>query len=358
MKKIILIFLAIFTLSATYGCTQKEKLFVMNWSDYLDPDLIDDFEKEFNVKVSYKQVGSNEEMASLLQAGNAVYDLAFPSEYMVDKLIQEELIQTINYDLIPNLELLSVIPKLDDLYSETDISGYIVPYAWGTIGILYRTDVEGLEELLLSEDWDALFKHGETYRTGILDSPRDAIGAALMALGYNVNSDDSGELAEAEALLINANVYAWGEDTLKSRVIDGTVDMALVYSGDYFSEYYSAIYDEREVNFSFYVPETTNVWMDSIVIPTISANYELAHTFINFLLREEVALQNYEYIGYAPPYQTFYDQIFTQIQTDFGPLAAAFDPFPDGSSREMYQYGSSARSQSLIDILQRAKAGN
>jgi len=358
MKKILLLFLALFVLATTYGCTQKGKLYVLNWGDYMDKDLIDQFESEYNVRVSYKEVGSNEEMASLLQAGNAVYDMVFPSDYMVDKLIQEELIQPVDFDLIPNLETLNVIPTLGDLYANSGLSDYIVPYAWGTIGILYRTDVAGVEDLVQTEGWDALFKHGDTYKTGMLDSPRDAVGAALMALGYDVNSVDTTELDEAETLLTDAHFYAWGEDNLKARVIDGTVDMALVYSGDYFSEYYIAVDEGREVNFSFYAPETTNVWLDSIVIPTISENYELAHQFINFLLEPDNALQNYEFIGYAPPYQSIYDEIFQQIETDFGGLANAFDPYPSGTVREMYQYGSSARSQLLIDILQRAKAGD
>ncbi|MDD4184260.1 MAG: hypothetical protein PHI01_02490, partial [Candidatus Izemoplasmatales bacterium] len=133
------------------------------------------------------------------------------------------------------------------------------------------------------------------------------------------------------------------------------LDLALVFSGDYFSEYYAAIEDEREINFGFYVPETTNVWMDAMVIPSIAGNVPLAHQFIDYLLREDVALINYEYIGYAPPYDLIYDQIFEQIETDFGGLATNFDPFPEGTFRQMYVYGSDERSDAIVNILQRAK---
>lgn len=357
MKKGFLVLVVWLLATSVYGCSQKEKLYVMNWGDYIEPTLIAEFEKEFSAKVGYKEVGSNEDMASLIKAENATYDLVFPSDYMIDKFIQEELVQAIDFSLIPNLERLSVDETLLGLYSQSGFTDYVVPYAWGTIGIMYRTDSSGLETLLETEGWGAMFEHGSAYRVGMYNSPRDAVGAALLYLGYSVNSEAENELLEAENALKAANFYAWGEDNLKGRIIDGTLDMALVYSGDYFSEYYSAIDDEREVNFGFYVPEATNVWMDAIVIPTIAENLPLAHAFINFLLREEVAITNYEYIGYAPPYQSFYDEIFTQIETDFGGLASTFDPFPEGAERQMYVYGSDTRSNAIVDILERAKVG-
>ncbi|NLZ62020.1 MAG: extracellular solute-binding protein, partial [Acholeplasmataceae bacterium] len=302
--------------------------------------------------------GSNEEMASLLKAKNAVYDLVFPSDYMIDKFVEDDLIQTIDFSLLPNHETLSLNQTLAGLYEGYGISDYVVPYAWGTIGIMYRTDKPGLKELLEAKEWAVLFEYGDTYRTGMYDSPRDAVAAALLYLGYSVNSENEDELAEAEAALKNAGFYAWGEDNLKGRVIANTLDLALVYSGDYFSEYYSAVEDERVINFGFYVPNATNVWMDGMVIPKIARNVPLAHKFIDFLLREDVALANYQYIGYAPPYDLIYDEIYAEIETDFGGLAANFDPYPEGSIREMYVYGSNERSKSIVDILQRAKASS
>ncbi len=356
MKKFMVLLLVFLVAFSAYGCTQREKLYVLNWGDYMDEALIKEFQKEFGVRVSYKPVGSNEEMASLLKAQNAVYDLVFPSDYMIDKFVEEELIQGIDFSLLTNWEDLDINDTLFGLYESYGFGDYVVPYAWGTIGIMYRTDVAGLETVIQTEEWAALFEYGSTYRVGMYDSPRDAVAAALLYLGYSVNSEDEGELAEAEVALTNANFTAWGEDNLKGRIIAGTLDVALVFSGDYFSEYYAAIEDEREIKFGFHVPQTTNVWMDAMVIPTIAGNVALAHEFINFLLREDVALRNYEYIGYAPPYDIIYDQIFTEIQNEFGGLANNFDPFPEGTFREMYIYGSNERSTLITNILQRAKA--
>jgi len=358
MKKLLTIIATMLITISIYGCQSRERLYVLNWGDYMDESLVEEFENEFNVRVKYKSVGSNEEMASLLKAENAVYDLVFPSDYMIDKFVSEELIQPIDFDQLTNFEGLSINATLADLYEDYGFGDYVVPYAWGTIGIMYRTDIDGLEALLQAEEWDVLFEYGDTYRTGMYDSPRDAVASALLYLGYSVNSEDETELSQAEAALTNANFYAWGEDNLKGRVIANTLDLALVYSGDYFSEYYSAIEDEREINFGFYVPNSTNVWMDAIVIPSIANNVPLAHQFIDFLLREDVALTNYEYIGYAPPYDLIYNQIYTEIENDFGGLAANFDPFPEGTYREMYVYGSDERSDLIVNILQRAKASD
>ncbi|MGD9910086.1 MAG: ABC transporter substrate-binding protein [Candidatus Izemoplasmatales bacterium] len=352
MKKITLLLLTLFASITLFACEQKTKLYVLNWGEYMDYDLISAFEDEYGVDVVYKEVGSNEEMATLLQAGSSVYDVVIPSDYMIDKLIQEDLIQPIDFTKLTNFENLEVIPTLYNLYSGTGIEDYVVPYAWGTIGILYNTNVDGLAEMLADEGWGAMFEHGDTYKVGMYDSPRDAVAAALLYNGYNVNSEVTSELDAAEQSLIDANFFAWGEDNLKSLVIQGVLDMALVYSGDYFSEYYIADEEGTTINFDYYVPDTTNVWMDAMVIPTIAEHVDLAHEFINFFLREDVALQNSDYIGYAPCYQV----IYTQMVDDYGYDFDTFDPFPEGTTRQMYVYGSTERSDALVSIIARAKA--
>lgn len=356
MKKSIVLVILVMLFAAMNSCSGNADLYILNWGDYMEETLIDEFESLYQVKVSYKTVGSNEEMATEIKKNNVVYDLMFPSDYMIDKLIQETLIQPIDFSLIPNLNDLAVVPKLAELYDESGFSDYVVPYAWGTIGILYRTDVQGLDACLENDGWGCFFEQGDTYKSGMYNSPRDAVGAALLYLGYSVNSEDAGELALAEEALTNANFFAWGEDNLKGRVIDGQLDMALVYSGDYISEYFTAIDDEREINFDFYVPEPTNVWMDAMVIPSIAQHIDLAHTFINFLLGSEVAMTNFEYIGYAPPYVEYYDDLYESMAEDYPGIAAMFDPYPDGGLREMYVYGSNERSESIANILERAKS--
>lgn len=355
MKKLSLGLLVLIVTLFLFGCSGKADLYVLNWGDYMDETLIDEFELQYDVRVSYKTVGSNEEMATELKKDNVVYDLMFPSDYMIDKLIQEQLVQPLDFAKIPLLSELEIIPTLAELYDESGFTEYIVPYAWGTIGILYRTDTAGLETCLESEGWGCLFETDSTYKAGMYNSPRDAVGAALLYLGYSVNSEDQTELALAEAALTNANFFAWGEDNLKGRVLDGRLDMALVYSGDFISEYYTAIDDDREIDFDYYVPDPTNVWMDAMVIPEIAEHVDLAHTFINFLLEETVALANYEYIGYAPPFTAYYDPLYAAIANDYPEIAAMFNPYPSGALREMFVYGSDSRSETIAHILERAK---
>ncbi len=295
MKKIVFLSVLSLLMVALISCTAKPKLYVLNWGDYADLNLIEVFEKEYDVKVVYREVGSNEEMATLLQANSSPYDIAVPSDYMIDKLKSLQLIQPIDFTKLTNYDDLTVIPELYQLYEANGFSDYIVPYAWGTIGILYNTDNAGLKTLIETEGWAALFEHGETYKVGMYDSPRDAVAAALLYKGYHVNSENQAELLEAENALKAGKFTAWGEDNLKGLVIQGTLDMALVYSGDYFSEYYLAIEDAVEINFDYYVPETTNIWVDAMVIPTSAQNLDLAHQFIDFFLDYDNALQNSDY---------------------------------------------------------------
>lgn len=354
MKKLTLFTLILISVLVMVGCTTKPKLYVLNWGDYIDSDLIDAFETEKNVKVVYRQVGSNEEMATLLQAGSSNYDIAVPSDYMIDKLKALELIQPLNFELLTHWDELTVIPELSALYEANGINEYIVPYAWGTIGILYNTDKPGLEALIEANGWKSLFEYGTTYRVGMYDSPRDAVAAALLYKGYHVNSEVASELEAAEVALSMANFTAWGEDNLKSLVIQGSLDLALVYSGDYFSEYYLAVEDGTAINFDYFVPETTNIWVDAMVIPTQSLNVALAHEFIDFFLDYDNALKNSDYIGYAPTFEEIYDTMVNDA--DYGYDFETFNPFPDGTYRQMYQYGSDARSEALVGILARAKA--
>jgi spermidine/putrescine transport system substrate-binding protein len=353
VKKFLLFLVVVSATLALIGCSQKPKLYVLNWGDYMDPELISAFEKEYGVSVSYKPAGSNEEMATLLQANTTTYDIVIPSDYMIDKLIKEDMLQPINFELLTNFESLDVIDTLYDLYAASNIAPYVVPYAWGTIGILYNTTNPAIKALIEQHGWAALFEFGSTYKVGMYDSARDAVAAALLYKGFHVNSSVQSELDLAEQALKDANFNAWGEDNLKGLVISGNLDMALVYSGDYFSEYYVALEDGIAINFDFYVPESTNVWMDAMVIPKNAQNVELAHKFINFFLREDIAIANSDYIGYAPCYTSVYDAL---ISEEYGYDFETFNPYPEGSIRQMYVYGTDDRQSKIIAILNRAKA--
>ncbi len=355
MKRILLLFLAVAAGLTALACESKPKLHVLNWGDYIDRDLVERFEDQYDVDVIYREVGSNEEMATLLQSGSSTYDIVVPSDYMIDKLVELELVQPLDFDLLPNYADLTVMPRLAALYEDAPWRDYVVPYAWGTLGILYDTTVPGLSDHVASAGWAALFDPAGTYDVGMYDSPRDAVAAALLYYGFDVNSTDEEELAMAQSALVAADYTAWGEDSLKSLVIGGTLDLALVYSGDYFSEYAAAVDEGRAVTFDYFVPDTTNVWLDAICIPTAAEDLTLAYRFIDFMLEYEHALQNSDYIGYAPPFQEVFDTMTTH--PDYGYDDDHFDPYPLGATRQIYAYGSDARAEALVAILAAAKAG-
>ena len=351
MKRIISLVAVFLTALALFGCASRPTLYLVNWGDYMDPDLITRFEEEYHCKVNEKIATSNEAIASVLEAAASPYDLAVPSEYMVQKLIELDLVVPVDFAQLENWESVTVIPRLEGLFTATGIADYVVPYAWGTIGIMYNTDNHPeIGTLIDAEGWGALFVHTDEYNVGMYDSSRDAVAAALLYLGYPVNSEVSAELDAAEAALV-AGHFAWGEDVLRTSVIAGNLDMALVYSGDYLSEYYLAEADGN-VNFDYKIPgNDTNVWMDSMVLCKTSEHPELAYDFIDFFLREEIALANYDYIGYAPCYEEF----FAAMVEDYGYDLPVFDPFPEGAIRQIYVYGTDARSQRITQILANAK---
>lgn len=350
MKKIIvLVSVAVLTFTLTACGGNTEKLYVLNWGDYMDLDLVEQFEDEFNVEVVYDEVGSNEEMEIKLKAGTTKYDIAIPSDYMIDKLRQQDLIQEIDYAALSSLNTASIISDVENLYSGTGYSSYMVPYFWGTVGIMYNTNTVNETDLT---GFDVLFDTDTTFKIGMYDSARDAVGAALLYLGYDINSNVESELIEAENALKAGVFEIFGEDNLRGQVIQGNLDMALVYSGDYFDELYIAEEDEVEINFAYYVPEETNIWIDAFVIPTISENEDLAYKFINFFLSEEIAVANADWTGYAPVVQEYYDIL---VGDDYGYDYDNYNPFPTGSTRVMYQFVSDDRFDRLNEILNAAK---
>lgn len=350
MKKVVIFISAILLVLTLSACgNDTETLYVLNWGEYMDLDLVAEFEDEFDVEVVYEEVGSNEEMEVKIKAGTTKYDIVIPSDYMVDKLRQQNLLNPIDYSMLTALDNVSFIQDVSDLYSDFGYADYMVPYIWGTVGIIYNTDT--VDELDLT-GYDVLFDTETSYKIGMYDSARDAVGAALLYLGYDINTNVAAELDAAEEALKNGVFEIFGEDNLKGQVIQGNLDMALVYSGDYFDEMYAFEEDEIEANFAYFVPETTNIWIDGFVIPTLSENVELAHKFINFFLGEDIAVANADWIGYAPVLQIAYD---TLVGDDYGYDYDNYNPFPVNSSRVIYQFISDDRFDRLNEILNAAK---
>ena len=293
MKKIALV-LAILLVGTLFGCAAKEDsntLYVLNWGDYIDEALLTQFEEETGIQVNYTTMATNEEMMVKLEEADCIYDVCFPSDYIIERLIQKDLLHELNKDNIPNLQY------IDERFLDLDFdpeNKYSVPYMWGTVGILYNTTM--VQEPVTS--WDILWD--ETYADQILmyDSIRDTIGVALMKLGYSINTRNEADIQAAEEALIAQKpiVQAYLGDPIKDRLISGGAAMGIVYSGDAMW----CMYENPDLAYA--VPETgSNLWFDNIIIPKTSDNTEAAEAFINFLCDPEVAAQNAEYIGHSTP---------------------------------------------------------
>jgi len=295
----ICVFVAVFAFNKSGAGTKVLKVY--NAGEYIDKSIIEEFEKQYDCKVIYETFDSNESMYTKLQSGEK-YDVLIPSDYMIERLIKEDYLQPIDWDLITNRE--NVIESLWN--NEYDPEGlYTVPYFWGGVGIVYDTTVVDEEDL--SQGWDILIN--EKYKGNIYmyDSERDSLMIALKALGYSMNTTNEKEYEEAAEWLIKQRdtmepVYV-GDDVM-DNMISGNKAMAVVYSGDG-----AYIIDENE-NLSFLLPEQgTNVWCDCMVITNDCTNETLANQFINFIISEEISYINAQYVGYDSSVLSTYENM-------------------------------------------------
>ena len=271
----------------------SQQLIVYNWGEYMDSDVIDIFEEETGIHVVYEEYETNEIMYPKIKSGAISYDLVCPSDYMIQKMIQNDLLQPINFDHIPNAS------NIGDMYYETSEQFdpgnlYSIPYCWGTVGILYNKKM--VTEPI--DSWSVLWD--TNYRDSILmqDSVRDAFAVALKDLGYSLNSTNIKELTEAKDLLVTQKplVQAYVVDQVRDKMIGNEAAIGVIYSGE-------AIYTKREnPDLEYVVPkEGSNVWIDSWCIPKDAQHVENAEKFLNFLCRPDIALKNFEYITYSTP---------------------------------------------------------
>lgn len=270
-----------------------EQVIVYNWGEYIDPDVLEMFEEETGIKVIYEEFETNEIMYPKIKSGAIAYDVVCPSDYMIQRMLEEDLLAEINFDNVPNIKNIDKT-YLDQSKSFDPTNGYSVPYCFGTVGILYNKTM--VDEPI--DSWDVLWD--EKYKDSILmqDSVRDAFAVALKRLGYSLNSTDVNELEEATKTLIQQKplVQAYVIDQVRDKMIGNEAAIGVIYSGE-------AIYTQWEnENLEYVIPkEGSNVWIDSWVIPKNAGNKENAEAFINFLCRPDIALKNFEYITYSTP---------------------------------------------------------
>lgn len=271
----------------------SEKVVVYNWGEYLDPEVLTLFEQETGIDVVYEEFETNEILYPKISSGAIAYDVICPSDYMIQRMIENDLLAEINFDNIPNVKNIGK-DYMEQSRQFDPENKYSVPYCWGTVGILYNKTM--VDEPITS--WSVLWD--EKYKDNILmqDSVRDAFGVTLKYLGYSLNSTDLDELTGARDLLIKQKplVQAYVIDQVRDKMIGNEAAIGVIYSGE-------AIYTQMEnPDLEYVIPEEgSNIWIDSWVIPKNAENKENAEKFINFLCRPEIALMNFEYITYSTP---------------------------------------------------------
>lgn len=277
----------------TGNIKSDNELYVYNWGEYIDPEVIKMFEKETGIKVHYEEFETNEEMYTIVATGAREYDVICPSDYMVQKMMQNDLLAELDYDNIPNIGNIGS-QYLKSAEGFDPGNRYCVPYCWGTVGIMYNKKM--VDEPVTS--WSILFD--EKYKGQILmqNSVRDAYCVGLKYLSYSLNSMNEDELKEATDLLINQKplVQAYVVDQVRDKMIKNAAALGVIYSGE-------AIYMQREnENLEYVVPdEGSNVWIDGWVITKNSKHKEAAEAFINYMCDPEIALMNFNEITYSTP---------------------------------------------------------
>ena len=322
--------------SAASGSADGGELYVYNWGEYIDEDVISQFEEETGITVVYDLFETNEEMYPVIEADAVNYDVVCPSDYMIQKMRENDLLAELNFDNIPNID------QIDPAYMEMSQAfdpenKYSVPCCWGTVGILYNTRL--LEELGVPAPtkWADLWDDRLSGEILMQDSVRDAFMVALKKDGYSMNSESKDELEQAKQELIDQKplVQAYVIDQVRDKMIGGEAAVGVIYSGE-------MLYIQDEVanlgldyDLEYVIPEEgTNLWLDSWVIPKNAKNKENAEKWIDFMCRPEIAKANFEYITYPTPNKGAFELLDEEMQNN----KAVFPDIDSLKNSEVYKY--------------------
>lgn len=294
MKKLVIFSFALLMIFSMTACGGEKKatINVYNWGDYIDESVISEFEEKYGINVNYEMYDTNESMYQKIKPGAVNYDVAIPSDYMISKMIKEDMLHKIDFNNVPNYKY------IDENFKNLEYdpaNEYSVPYMWGTVGILYNKTM--VKEAV--DSWDILWD--EKYKKQILmqDSQRETVGVALQKLGYSLNTRELNELEEAKQELIKQKplVLAYVVDEVKDKMISGEAALAVVWAGD------AVTMIEENPDLDYAVPkEGSNFFVDGMVIPKTSKHKKEAEMFINFMCETETAFKNTDYIGYSTPH--------------------------------------------------------
>ena len=288
---------------------EKQSINVYNWGEYIDQSVLDDFEAQTGIKVNYTTYASNEEMYSKIVSGAASYDVIIPSEYMISKMISEDLLAELNFDNIPNYRYIG--EEYRGLSYDPE-EKYSVPYTWGTVVIVYNTKYVD-EADVADESINLLWN--EKYAGNILmfDNPRDAFALAHIRLGHSMNTTNPDDWYEAAGELKKQKpiVQAYVMDQIFDKMLNEEAYIAAYYAGDAMT-----MMEENE-DLAAYVPrEGANMFFDSMCVLKSSQNKEAAEKFINFMCETEIAVRNAEAVWYAIPHTAAYEALDPEQSED------------------------------------------
>ncbi len=311
MKKIIrvlsIVMLLAVCVSLFAGCgDNRPVLKVYNWGDYIGEKVVKDFEDKYNIKVVYDQFATNEEMYAKMKAGADDYDVIIPSDYMIKRMINEDMLTKINLNNIPNYKYIEDRFKNLNYDSKNE---YSVPYMWGTVGILYNSKT--VKDPV--DSWSILWNKKYEKQIFMLDSQRDSIGITLKMLGYSLNTKDQKQLDEAKKKLIEQKplVLAYVGDEVKDKMIANEAEMAVVWSGD------AIFMMKQNKDLKYVIPkEGSNLWFDAMVVPKSSKHTKEAEMFINYMCETQVAYKNADYIGYSTPHSEAKNLLPKELTSD------------------------------------------
>jgi spermidine/putrescine-binding protein len=374
MKRRVINLLLLILLIFSFGsCSNKNVLLFLNWGEYIDEELLEDFEEKYNCTVVMDLGESNEIFYSKVRSGTTVYDVVCPSDYMVEKMYAKDMLLKLDFDKLPNYNKNNLLVGVNHIITEMEenhsgISDYFVPYLWGTWGIMYSTEKEGLKDAINSTDkeWNILFDRNslpKNTNVAMYDSHLHAYYAACKYLEFDpyVELDDE-KLDEIYDLVRQMNFDVWGTDNIKKDIVAGNVDLGFMWTGDflyYYAEqiaarvieaysnkditideihlmiealtsnngiYVSKSNKEYKVGFDLYIPSDTIAFSDNLVIPKDSDNVDLAHKFINFMASNEVSIGNSKvtpaysnayYVCYNTPFNNVFDSLVSLSNYDF-----------------------------------------
>ena len=284
------------------GCKQHETnevLYVYNWGEYLDEEINELFEQETGIKVVYKIYDNNESMYAVVKNAPGTYDIVFPSDYMVGRMIEEDMLEPINFENVPNFQYL--MDDFKNLNYDPE-NKYSVPYTWGMVGLLYNTKV--VKETPTS--WDALWDAQYQGRILMYNNSRDTLGVSLLRNGNSLNTTNEKELKAANQLLIKQKklLQAYVSDDIFGKMESGSAVLCPAYGGDALS-----MMDENPDLACIFPEEGTNRFIDCVCIMKDAPNKEAAEKYINFLCRQDIAERNRDFTAYSTPHQLVYEAL-------------------------------------------------